>query len=457
MGEVIEVRPNRGPQERFLSSPADIAIYGGAAGAGKSYALALEALRHIHRKGVGVVIFRRELTRLTGAGSIWETTESLYPSLGLTSRQSPVMEWRHPKSGSTIELRHLQHESDKHAHQGKQYTAILFDEITEFSESQFWYLLSRARTTSGVHPYMRGTCNPDPDSFVRRLIDWWIGPDGLPIHERSGVLRWMIRHGDDVEWFDSKSEAQAAHPGRMPLSFTFVAARLSDNPKGDPTYEDKLRLLPRVERERLLGGNWNVRPAAGMYFKRHMFEILDRRPYPDQVVRRVRAWDKAATAPSPTNPDPDWTVGVLVSELQSGGWVIEHVERLRGAPAEVERVIRGTAQSDGIETEVYAWQDPGQAGVVDVDRMRHVLQGFQFSAIRASKDKITYAGVWQSQAEGRRISIVRGPWLESLLSTLESFPEGKHDDDVDACSLAFQAYFGSAMVDTLLAAYDTRL
>jgi predicted phage terminase large subunit-like protein len=236
-----------------------------------------------------------------------------------------------------------------------------------------------------------------------------------------------------------------------------VAARLSDNPKGDPTYEDKLRLLPRVERERLLGGNWNIRPAAGLYFRRHMFDVLERRPYDDQVLRRIRAWDKAATEPSTNNPDPDWTVGVLLAELRSGGWVIEHVERLRGAPAKVEAAIRGTAQSDGIATEVVCWQDPGQAGVVDIDRMRHVLQGFQFSAIRASKDKITYAGVWQSQAEGRRISIVRGPWLESVLSTLESFPDGKHDDDVDAISLAFQAIFGSATIDTLLSAYDVAL
>lgn len=454
MGEVRVIRPNAGPQERFLSTPADVAIYGGAAGAGKSFALALEALRHIHRRGVGVVIFRRELTRLQGAGSIWETQEGIYPALGMVSKQSPVMEWRHPQSGSTIELRHLQHESDKHAHQGKQYTCILFDEVTEFTESQFWYMLSRLRTTSGVRPYVRGTCNPDPDSFIRRLIDWWIGPDGLPIRERSGVLRWFVRDGDDLLWYDSEAEAREAHPGRAPLSLTFIAASLADNPKGDPTYRDKLEALPRVDRERLLGGNWNIRPAAGLYFKRSMFDVLELPLRESDVRRRIRAWDKAATRPSTSNPDPDWTRGVRIAELVRGGYVIEHVEGLRGSPGEVEATMRTIAEQDGPMCEVALWQDPGQAGVADVDRMREVLKGFRVSVVRASQNKLAYAGIWQSQAEGRRISIVRGPWVESLLAELESFPDGKHDDQVDGCSLAFQLFFGGASMEDQVAAYS---
>lgn len=445
--ECVEIRPNPGPQEAFLATSADIAIYGGAAGAGKSFALSLEAVRHIHRRGVGVVIFRRELTRLTGAGSIWETTGSIYPSLGLTSRASPTMEWRHPGSGSTIELRHLQHESDKHAHQGKQYTAILFDEITEFTESQFWYLISRLRTTSGVRPYVRGTCNPDPDSFVRRLIDWWIGPYGLPIRERSGVLRWMVRDGDDVRWFDTEAEARAEYPQRNPLSFTFIAASLADNPKGDPTYRDKLEALPRVDRERLLGGNWNVRPAAGMYFPRRCFQVIE--TMPRDVVATVRAWDKAATKPHDGNPDPDWTRGARVSLLADGRFVIEHVESLRGGPADVETAMRRIAALDGPTCQVAVWQDPGQAGVVDVDTVIRALSGYQITPVRASRDKVAYAGVWSPKVEAGHVFLLRGQWNESFLVEAESFPDGRHDDQVDAVSLAFQVLIGSRYAEAL--------
>lgn len=399
-------------------------------------------------------MLRREAVRLIGSGSIWEEMRGLYPRCiaGATARESPVLEWRFP-SGSLIELRHLQHEKDVHAHQGKQYAAIYFDEVCEFTERQFWYMLSRLRTTCGIRPYVRGTCNPDPDSFVRRMIDWWIGPDGLPIMSRSGVLRWFVRDGDDLAWFDTEAEARASYPTRNPLSFTFIAATLRDNPKGDPTYADRLDSLPSVERARLRDGNWDIRPAAGMYFRRPMFDVLEQRPIASAVKRRIRAWDKAATPANGSN-DPDWTVGVLLAELHGGGYVVEHVERLRGAPAAVDAAMRTLAEQDGVGVEVLAWQDPGQAGVVDVEHMRTLLKGFRFRALRASQDKITYAGVWQSQAEGRRISIMRGPWLEPLLATLEAFPDGKHDDDVDALSLAFQAMFGGLTMEAQVAAYS---
>src|SRR5690606_21698194 len=140
--ETVEIRPQPGPQEMFLATAADIAFYGGSAGSGKSFATVIDPLRHVHRPGFRGVMFRREMTRLIGAGSLWEETQRIYPLLGAASRMSPVLEWRWP-SGAVIEMRHLQHDKDKHAHQGKQYAGIYFDEVTEFEEAQFWYLISR--------------------------------------------------------------------------------------------------------------------------------------------------------------------------------------------------------------------------------------------------------------------------------------------------------------------------
>lgn len=442
-------RPNPGPQRAFLATPADVAFYGGAAGAGKSYAITLDPLRHVHRRGFGAVVLRRESTRLTGSGSIWEEMSGVYPNvrgLEVRSRESPQLEWRFG-SGALVELRHLQHEKDVHAHQGKQYAAIYFDEVCEFTGSQFWYMLSRLRTTCGIRPYVRGTCNPDPDSFVRQMVDWWIGPDGFPVAERSGVLRWFVRDGDELAWFDTEDEARERFPGRNPLSFTFIAANLADNPKGDPTYRDKLEALPRVERERLLGGNWNIRPAAGLYFPRRCFEVVDALPSPP--VSTVRAWDKAATRPHAGNPDPDWTRGARVSKLRDGRYAIEHIEGLRGSPGEVEQAMRAIAAQDGPSVPVIIWQDPGQAGVVDRDATMRHLDGYQVRAIRAASDKVTYAGVWSPHVETGKVLLVRGPWVEPFLAEAEAFPDGKHDDAVDAVSLAFQALTASRYAEAL--------
>lgn len=435
----LEIRPNPGPQERYLGTRADIAIYGGAAGSGKSFATILDPLRHAGRPGFRAVMFRRESTRLIGSGSLWEESEGIYPLTGAISRQSPVLEWRWA-SGAKLELRHLQHEKDKHAHQGKQYAAIYFDEITEFTESQVLYLISRLRTTCGIRPYMRATCNPDPDSFVRRWIDWWIGDDGLPIAERSGVLRWFARDGDDMVWFGSEAEAIEAYPDRRPLSFTFIPARLSDNPAGDPTYYDRLMALPRVERERLLGGNWDIRPTAGDYFQRGWFEIVE--AVPSNVVASVRAWDKAATSPSDANSDPNWTRGVLMHLHQDKSITIEHGESLRAGPHEVMGRMRAIASQDGRGVKIAIWQDPGQAGVVDVDATARELFPHALQAVRASKDKVSYASAWSPHAKLGRVRLVRGPWNDSFLRELEAFPTGAHDDWVDAASLGFQALTG---------------
>nr|WP_234841454.1 terminase family protein [Sinorhizobium meliloti] len=73
--------------------------------------------------------------------------------------------------------------------------------MTHFSAKQFWYMVSRNRSMSGVRPYTRATCNPDADSWVAELIRWWIDQDtGLPIPERAGVLRWFVRSDSPQTW-----------------------------------------------------------------------------------------------------------------------------------------------------------------------------------------------------------------------------------------------------------------
>ena len=101
---------------------------------------------------------------------------------------------------------------------------------------------------------MRATCNPDPDSFVRRLIDWWIGPDGYPIKERSGVIRWFVRdEAGALRWFDTKEAAYEA-TGRSAEAKKQVETLMSTTP--DPKYmaehkqavEDAKKLLEKINR-----------------------------------------------------------------------------------------------------------------------------------------------------------------------------------------------------------------
>jgi predicted phage terminase large subunit-like protein len=435
----IEIRPQPGPQEQFLSTSADIAIYGGAAGGGKSWALLVEPLRHIHNPQFGAVIFRRTSPQIRNEGGPWDESAKLYPLLGAEAKES-VLEWKFP-SGAAISFAHLEHEKTKLDWQGAQIPLIGFDELTHFSRGQFFYLMSRNRSMCGVKPYIRATCNPDPDSFVAQLISWWIDPDtGYAIPERSGVIRWFIALNDEIIWGDTREELIEKHgPETQPKSLTFIRAMLTDNQillKQDPGYLANLKALPLVERERLLGGNWKIRPSAGLYFKRSYFEIVDAVPI---TAKRVRAWDFAATDPEELaeGKDPDYTAGCKMSR-HGITYYVEHMERGQWNPGRVERSLVNTASADGRECDVSIPQDPGQAGKYQVKNFVGLLAGYNVRSSPETGDKIQRASALSAQAEAGNVKILRGPWNEAFLSELENFPSvGAHDDQVDAASRAF--------------------
>jgi len=433
------IRPQPGPQEAFLASPADIAIYGGAAFGGKTFALLLEAVRHTDKASFGGVIFRRTSPQITAQGGLWDTAGLIYPQLGAEGLVGKL-QYKFP-GGAKLTFAHLQHEADKFSWQGAQLPFIGLDEMTHFTEGQFWYLVSRNRDPSGaIRPYIRGTCNPDPDSFVYRLIDWWIDPDsGLAMKDRSGIIRWFVRYHDDLVWADSPEELAERYPGSSPKSLTFIASSYQDNALGmaaDPGYLANLEALPKVERERLKSGNWKVRAAAGDYFRAADFEIIEPPQVPEQV-RWWRYWDRAATVPSASNPDPDWTAGVLLGIDRERVYYVGDVLRFRARPGDVLARILAQAEADGPGVEIGISQDPGAAGKFEVDQTVAALSGFTVRVVVEQGSKETRAAPFSTQAQAGRVRLVRGPWIDAYLSELENFPKVAHDDQVDASSGAF--------------------
>jgi len=273
--DVLILRPQPGFQEDAMATSADIAILGGAAGSGKSWLLCFEALRHINNKRFGGLIFRRETPMIRNEGGLWDTSGEIYPYCGAKARET-VLEWKFP-SGAKMKFSHLQHDSDVLNYQGAQIPYIAFDELTHFTEAQFFYMVSRNRTTCGVKPYVRATCNPDPNSWVARFIEWWIDPiTGDPIPERAGKLRYFLRDNDVYIWGDSVVEVKEKAPhlfgefNGVPIddknqvrSVTFIPGKLWDNlilMKKDPAYLGGLRSLPAELQRQLLHGNWLFKP-----------------------------------------------------------------------------------------------------------------------------------------------------------------------------------------------------
>lgn len=320
-----------------------------------------------------------------------------------------------------------------------------FDELTHFSEKQFFYMLSRNRSTCGVKPYVRATCNPDADSWVAKFIAWWIDPDtGYPIKERSGVKRYFTRVDDTVIWGDTAEECAEKSGVDISLckSVTFIASSIHDNKallEADPSYLASLNALSLVERERLLNGNWKIKPAAGLYFPRSGIRIVN--TIPDKLVTTVRAWDLAATEITTSNKDPDRTCGTLWGRMRNGQYIILDGKRVAKNAANVRDLIVSTAKQDKTiygTSKIFIPQDPGQAGKDQSRSYSKILTGYSFMSNPVTGNKITRAEPMAAQWQNGNIYMLEGEWNKPYLDEMDGFPDLLHDDYVDSSSDGFR-------------------
>lgn len=448
------LKPQQGPQETFLCTSADIAIYGGAAGGGKTYALLLEAVRHIGNPKFGAVIFRRQSIQITQEGGLWDSSYEVYGGIrGAVPKTSPRYHWKF-KTGARVGFAHIDGDRDLGKWQGSQIALIGFDELTHFTKKQFFYMMSRNRSASGIDPYIRATCNPDADSWVADFISWWIDQDtGYPISERSGVVRYMVHMNDIISWFDTEEEGidfamqsglDAFKAKKSVKSVTFIASTLQDNKilmENDPGYLANLLALTEVEKERLLNGNWKIKPSAGSFFKRTQIgDIL--KTIPDDIVAICRGWDLAATDED-ENKEAAYTAGLLMAKRACGRFLVLDVVNRQLKAGEVRKLVKTTTKADNAKYRKYCTvrqrlpQDPGQAGKEQAESYIEMLAGYSVVTRPESGSKESRAEPMAAQWQQGFFDVMEGEWNEEYFNQLESFPESKFKDMVDAGSSAF--------------------
>jgi len=435
MNEPLIIKPQPGPQEAFCASSADLSIYGGGAGGGKTFALLIKRLRHISNPDFGAVIFRRTRPEITNEGGLWDESEKLYSPLRAMPNQARLS-WKFP-SGAKIQLAQMQYDKDRLRWQGSQIPDLSFDEATHFSWKQFNYMLSRNRSTCGVSPTIDLTCNPDPDHWLAEmLMDYFVDPDsGFPVPERAGRLRYFLVSEDRIIQGQDRVALEKKYK-KPAKSFTFIPALVTDNQillKQNPEYLANLENLDKVQRARLLKGNWKIRYSAGMLFKRAWYEMVRVAP---ACTRFVRAWDLAATEPSPSNPDPDWTVGLKMGLTEIKKRYIDDIARFRATPGKRDTMIRNIALQDGPECLQVFYRDPGAAGKSQKYYTGSQLAGLPLKFVDDIHDKITKAHFFSAQSEIGNILVKIAPWNEPFFAEMEQFPEGNHDDQSDTASLA---------------------
>ena len=372
-------------------------LYGGAVGGGKSALLLMAASLFADSPYSQAVILRKNYPDLNASGGLMDEARAWWPDYwnGKDHRVNFP-------TGARITFAHLSNATAHFGHQGAQYTFIGIDEAAQIPEYQLRYMNSRLRAPkeSPVPLQVRYTANPDPSQPGHRYL-----------------RDYFVRSKDP--------------------RYVYFPASLDDNPHLDEGYAERLgESLTRDSLAWLRGGDWEHLPS-GYTFEREWItdNIVDKMDW--TPVRQVRSWDLAATQQSKSANDPDYSVGILLGVSESKEFGILDVERFRGSPAETERRMQSTAERDGPETPIVIEREPGSSGKIAMRYLQeNVLAGFSSHGHNPTGDKKRRADPLSGLFERGMVKILNRHWTDELVSELLSFPEGQHDDQVDALSQA---------------------
>ena len=408
-------------QAAFLLYQGSEALYGGAAGGGKTDAALMAASQYICVPGYNAIIFRQTYGQLAQDDGLIERSHEWWAGTGATYNAG-AHRWTFP-SGASVTFGSLQYEKDKHKYQGAAYHFVYFDELTNFPTSgAFTYLFSRLRRKDAEG----GNLAACPHCGLTQ--------GDIPLRMRAGTNpggvggSWVFDRFV-APWRDMLAGKREPNPDRV-----FIPSLLKDNPYLDyDAYLQSLQQLDPVERAQLLEGDWDVR-ARGAMFDRFLMPIVDDWPREAKVVRY---YDFASTEDSGKN-DPDWTAGAFVAVLDGKCWLV-HVDRYRAAPGELERRVKQRADLDTRRTPIVMEREGGASGKIAANHfIRNVLPGFEAYAVQKSNSKADEARPLSALVLNGNFSVVRGEWNEAWFDEAEMFPKpGYHDDQVDAVSGGF--------------------
>lgn len=246
--------PNPGPQSDAYLSQADVLLYGGQAGGGKTL---LELGWGVNEARTGI-IFRRERTQTDG---LEKEGKALIASGARFNGQD--LEWTWP-DGKTLKLAGMQLADDWISHAGRERDYMAFDEGGEFLEKQVASIIAWLRAAPGHRTRVIIGSNPPRTADGLWLMKWfapWLDPKfGKPAS--PGQLRWAIHisKGEDIDviWVDGPGEYEIESERYTAKSYTFIPASLTDNPfRNTPEYRAQLQSLPEPLRSQLLYGKFS--------------------------------------------------------------------------------------------------------------------------------------------------------------------------------------------------------
>ena len=415
-----EWRPHPGPQTDFhLQTDAQVyeCLFGGTKGPGKTDSILREGLRQIHIPSYRAIIFRRTYPRLV---EIIDRSFRYFPLLGAKysdkDLQLKLPAWTFP-SGAKFAFGHCQNEVDKYNYQGKEFHYIGFDQVEEFTESQYLFLMAQNRTSDkNIRCYIRCTANPGGvgHAWVKKR---WI--DTVKPKE----IKFFKRVEDD--------DTEVSKDDQSGISRSFVPASVYDNPsiiQNDPNYLKRLEQLPEAEKQALLLGNWEV--FSGQFFKmwRRYLHVKEVRIEP--TFRKFISLDYGYGAPSAVLW---WQVGFdgalhAYRELYKEGLTYEALAR---------KIVENTPKDEHIDylvADPAIWGDKmhhkdAVVGESGAETMGRVFGSFT-TLVRADNSRITGWGRMRIMLEPDKDGQVRLTYSPNCKNSIRSIPTLIHDEGI---------------------------
>jgi len=328
------------------------ALYGGAAGGGKSDALLMAAAQYAWKyPGFHGLCMRRSYAELAQPGALMDRACQWWRPCGAHWNSTEKL-MTFP-NGARLKFGYHGHDKDEMQYQGAEYHYVGFDELTHWENDRAYLWVGRSRMRrgdgSGIPLRCLSTANPGGPghSWVRhRFVG---GP-----HPESG------------RWED-------------PL-FPFLPATIDDNASIDrESYVANLMHLHPTRRDQLLKGDWNAR-EQGDYFRSEWFGPLldpEHDRWPAGACTRIRWWDLAASE----KDDACYTAGVLMARHVRGVRAIEHVRRFRATPGKRDDLIVQTAKSDGHTVIVGIEIEGGSGGEAQFETLGKRLKSHGFRCV----------------------------------------------------------------------------
>lgn len=408
-------------QRLFHSCPADIILFGGAAGGGKSEALLWEAFAQcVEMPGNRAILLRRTFPELKR--SLIDRSLQKFPR-DICRYKSGDKVWEF-NNGSVLEFGYCEREADVYQYQSAEYGFIGFDELTHFTYAQWDYLVnSRLRmVVPGAWPRVRAASNPGNvgHAWVKSLFI-----DG---------------HEPDTVWEDRR--------GRK---FAFIPAKVTDNPyilKYDPGYIDRLDDLDEKWRRALKDGDWEV--FAGQFFDTwdKDVHVLDKHFDPPKHWPKFRALDWGTARPYSIGWYAVTPEGALYRYRELYGWGgspnVGSRETAAEVAAKVASIEQGAGEYDLIgPADTQIWSAGKDVGIT----VAETFQSYGVHFVRADKNR---ENGWDQCRY--RLSVVPGkgprffvsPRCEHFIRTIptlvhsETNPEDLDTDGEDHCADEFR-------------------